>query len=124
MTNSIIIPIIIAVIGSNGLWVFITSIYNKRSKKTKDMEELKESVDKLTAEIGSLQSLLEKSNNLAKANARDRLNYLSHKYTNFGYIPVEDFASYKLLGKAYEENDGNTIVAEEFERCINELPRK
>lgn len=124
MTNTILIPIIIAVIGSNGLWVFITSIYNKKSKKTKDLEELKKSVDNLSEEFGGFQILLEKSNTLAKANARDRLNYLSHKYTEIGYIPVEDFASYKLLGKAYEENDGNTVVAEEFERCIDELPRK
>ena len=124
MTQEIIVAIIIAVIGSNGLWIFFSSILEKKSKKHSDLEELKEDVKDIKLEIDKIDALLTNTNDLAKSTARDRLNYLSHKYMDKGYIPKEYVTPYKLIGEAYKNNGGNTIVAEEFEMCMKELPIK
>lgn len=119
-----VVAIVIAVLGSNGLWVFFTRILDKKEDKQDDLKELKEDVENLRNDIVALTELLKKTNELAISTARDRLNYLSHKYMEQGFIPKEYATPYKLIGAAYKKNDGNTIVAEEFELCMKNLPIK
>lgn len=116
--------VVIAIIGSNGLWMCFSKVIDKNSQKTKDLQELKETVVSIKGDIVSLSKLTERTNNLAKATSRERLNSLNHKYRQQGYIPSEDLVAYKLIGEAYEEADGNTVVYEEFKLCMEELPRK
>lgn len=124
MTTEFLTVIIVAVIGSNGLWMFFSKILDKKSKRYKDYEQLKNTIIDVKKEIEALTALGEKNNNLAKATARERLNRLNHKYRKQGYIPSDDLVAYKLIGEAYEEADGNTVVFEEFKLCMDELPRK
>lgn len=119
-----IIAVIAAVFGSNGLWVFLSRFLNKNDKKQEDIQYLKSSLDNLNTEIQDMNTLLEKTHDLSISNARDRLNYLNYEYLNQGYIPQKDIVPYKLLGESYINNDGNTIVSEEFKLCIDTLPIK
>lgn len=119
-----IIAVIAAVFGSNGLWVFLSRFLNKNDKKQEDIQYLKSSLDNLNTEIQDMSTLLEKTHDLSISNARDRLNYLNYEYLNQGYIPQKDIVPYKLLGESYINNDGNTIVSEEFKFCIDTLPIK
>ncbi len=116
--------VVVAIIGSNGLWMCFSKVIDKNSQKTKDLQELKNTVSEIKQEIKKIAEFGEKNNNLAKATARERLNSLNHKYRQQGYIPSEDLVAYKLIGEAYEEADGNTVVYEEFKLCMEELPRK
>lgn len=119
-----IIAVIAAVFGSNGLWVFLSRFLNKNDKKQEDIQYLKSSLDNLNTEIQDMSTLLGKTHDLSISNARDRLNYLNYEYLNQGYIPQKDIVPYKLLGESYINNDGNTIVSEEFKLCIDTLPIK
>ena len=119
-----IIAVIAAVFGSNGLWVFLSRFLNKNDKKQEDIQYLKSSLDNLNTEIQDMSTLLEKTHDLSISNARDRLNYLNYEYLNQGYIPQKDIVPYKLLGESYINNDGNTIVSEEFKLCVDTLPIK
>ena len=116
--------VVVAIIGSNGLWMCFSKVIDKNSQKTKDLQELKNTVSEIKQEIKKIAEFGEKNNNLAKATARERLNNLNHKYRQQGYIPSEDLVAYKLIGEAYEAADGNTVVYEEFKLCMEELPRK
>ena len=46
------------------------------------------------------------------AMGRDRLNFLSKKHLREGYIPEDEFESFKELGEAYIDAGGNTKVKE------------
>ena len=119
-----VVAIVVAILGSNGLWAFFSHMSDKKSDKKDDLKELKEDVENLRDDINEITDLLKKTNELAISTARDRLNYLSHKYMEQGFIPKEYATPYKLIGAAYKANDGNTIVAEEFELCMKNLPIK
>lgn len=123
-TVEIILAIIVAMFGSSGMWAFFTHLTEKRSERTKDVQLIKETVENMQKSLETLNNKFDQTNNLSLATARDRLNYVSHKYQDQGYIPKDDYVPYKLIGEAYIENDGNTIVAEEFKNCIENLPRK
>lgn len=122
--TEIIVAVIIAVIGSNGIWMFFAKIAEKKGKNSTEVQELKNNIEDIKDEILDITDLLRKTNLLATSTARDRLNFLSHKYMGLGYIPKNDITPYKLIGEAYKKNDGNTIVSEEFDFCMKELPRK
>lgn len=117
-----IIAVVVAVFGSNGLWVFLSKFLYRNDKKHNDIQYLKTSLDNINTEVQNMNSLLEKTHDLAISTARDRLNYLNYEYMNQGYIPQKDVVPYKLMGESYIENDGNTIVSEEFKLCVNTLP--
>ena len=65
---------------------------------------------------------IENSEELARAYARDRLNYLANLYIDNGWIPTEDIVPFKLLGQAYIQSGGNTETRVKFEHCIENLP--
>lgn len=119
-----IIAIMVAIFGSGGMWAFFSHLLDKKSQKTQDIQDIKNSVASLNQEIQKLNDTLNKTHDLAIATARDRLNYLNYEYTEQGFIPQKDLVPYKLMGEAYIENDGNTIVSEEFKVCIDNLEVK
>ena len=123
-TVEIILAIIVAMFGSSGMWAFFTHLTEKRSERTKDVQVIKEAAESMQISLEALNDKLDQTHNLSLATARERLNYVSHKYQEQGYIPKDDYVPYKMIGEAYIENGGNTVVAEEFKNCIENLPRK
>ena len=57
------------------------------------------------------------------AMGRDRLNFLSKKHIRAGYIPEDEFESFKELGEAYLEAKGNSKVKELYTEAMK-LPKK
>ena len=123
-TTEIIVAITIAVIGSNGIWALMARIFERKSGIKDDVEALRTSIRQLKTKLDDIENLAVSNRDLSKATARDRLNFLNHKYRDLGYIPKDDYVSYKLIGEAYEKSEGNTIVREEFEVNMKELQRK
>lgn len=96
MTQDIIIAIIGVIAAlSPGFWKWL----EKRSKKltVKDQLDL--------------------------AMGRDRLNHLCKKHIREGYIPEDEFDSFKEIGKSYIAMGGNSTVKRMFEDCMK-LPLK
>ena len=55
---------------------------------------------------------------LTMAYARDRLNFLCKKHIKEGFIPDDEYESFKEMGEAYIAADGNTIVKKLFEDAM------
>ena len=54
---------------------------------------------------------------------RDRVNFLSKKHLREGYIPEDEFESFKEIGESYINGGGNSKVKELFEEAMK-LPKK
>lgn len=94
-TASLVVTIIVAIFASSGFWDWLKS----RKKKMTPYEQV-------TMAIG-----------------RDRLNFLSKKHIKEGFIPEDEFESFKELGEAYLEAGGNTMVKELYLEAVK-LPKK
>ena len=86
-----------------------------------------EKINDIESKFGDLEVLIDaaqRRSELSLAYARDRLNHLSNKYMEQGFIPKEEIIPYKLLGQAYINSGGNSESATKFKYCIEELPIK
>lgn len=83
-TATLIVSVIVAIFASTGFWDWLKS----RRKKMTPYEQV------------------------TMAMGRDRLNFLSKKHLRDGYIPEDEFESFKELGEAYIDAGGNTMAKE------------
>lgn len=60
---------------------------------------------------------------VSMALGRDRLNFLSKKYIKQGYIPEDEYETFKELGESYIDAGGNNMAKALFKEAI-ELPKK
>ena len=98
LTGKLIITLITvvgAIFASNGFWDWLKTRRNKMTP-----------YEQVTMAMG-----------------RDRLNFLSKKHLRDGYIPEDEFESFKKLGESYLNAGGNTIVKELYLEAIK-LPKK
>ena len=58
MTTEVIITIIVAFFGSNGLWALMQSIYNKRDKTQDKLDLINEKVDKINDKVDTNNATL------------------------------------------------------------------
>lgn len=110
--------ILVALISAGGFWALLEHSFEER-RKTRE-----EKIDKIVADVDDIKKELDASTELSKAFSRERLNRLSEKYMALGYIPKEDIISYKLLGDAYKNANGNTEVKTKFEYAMENLEVK
>lgn len=98
LTGKLIITLITvvgAIFASNGFWDWLKTRRNKMTP-----------FEQVTMAMG-----------------RDRLNFLSKKHLREGYIPEDEFESFKELGESYLNAGGNTMVKELYLEAIK-LPKK
>lgn len=98
LTGKLIITLITvvgAIFASNGFWDWLKTRRNKMTP-----------YEQVTMAMG-----------------RDRLNFLSKKHLKNGYIPEDEFESFKKLGESYLDAGGNTMVKELYLEAIK-LPKK
>ena len=110
--------ILIAVIGSSGVWGFLQIIY-----KTK-VETKKYNLEKLSNDI---KELCESHNRLCKAQKetmQDRICWLAQSYVNKGEISLTDRANLKAQYDAYCGLGTPCAEATESIEAIEQLPLK
>ncbi len=90
-----VIGVFAAAFGGSGFWTWLSTI----SRKMTPFERL------------------------TMAYARDRLNYLSKRHIHNGYIPDDEYESFKEMGEAYIDAKGNSRVKKLFEDAMK-LPVK
>lgn len=98
LTGKLIITLITvagAIFASNGFWDWLKTRRNKMTP-----------YEQVTMAMG-----------------RDRLNFLSKKHLRNGYIPEDEFESFKKLGESYLDAGGNTMVKELYLEAMK-LPKK
>lgn len=91
--------IVLAIFASTGFWTFLQNLIANRKKKKTPQEEM------------------------ILALGRDRLLHLSKSYMSKGYIPDDEFDTFKMMGEAYIAMDGNSTTKRKYLEA-KELPTK
>lgn len=98
ITSKLLITLIVvagSIFASNGFWDWLKTRRNKMSP-----------YERVTMAMG-----------------RDRLNFLSKKHIKEGYIPEDEYESFKELGDSYINAKGNSMVKELYNEAMK-LPKK
>lgn len=132
--NETLIAILGIVGGSAGFWAVIQSLIDSKVKKRGEViKEIndkldnvatKDEVKELKEDIQEVKEELAHTKDVSLSNARDRLNHLCNKYTNDGYIPFDEFVSFKALGESYINAGGNTEIKTKFEWVMENVDPK
>lgn len=113
-----IIAIIIAVLGSSGMWGLLQLIYKTKSeKKAADLHKMAKSVE----DINAKQDLLCKAQ---KEIMQDRITYLASKYIDEGYISLANRSNLIEMYGAYEPLGEPCTRAVESISLVKNLPIK
>ena len=92
-----ITTIVLAIFASTGFWAFISQVYTAHKK-------MKTPQDEMLLALG-----------------RDRLLHLSKEYMSKGYIPDDEYDTFKAMGEAYIAMDGNSSCKRKYLEAINQL---
>ena len=128
------ITIIIAMIGSSGLWGFLQwMLETKCKKRNQTLKEMDKKLDKLptkaeittiSTELLSIKDSLDTDRNLTLSMAREKLNDMSNRYLEMGYIPMDEYVAYNSIGEAYISAGGNSEIKSKFELVMEDLDVK
>ena len=134
MNSETIITVLIAVIGSGGLWGFVQHLIDTKIKKRETIiKEINDKLDhvatvedlnKLAEDLSQLKTDMSAAKDLSLSSARNTLSHLSNKYITLGYIPEDEYVAYKSIGESYLNAGGNTEIKTKFEYVLKELKVK
>lgn len=102
MSTELVVTLIIAVVGSNGLWSFVQFLIGRKKNKV------------------SYDDVMEFKNGLC-ALLRNEIVVAHRTYTSLGYCTIEDKTNISEMYKAYHNLGGNDI-ATALKNQIMELP--
>lgn len=102
MSTEVVVTLIIAVVGSNGLWSFAQFLIGRKKNKF------------------SYDDIMEFKNGLC-ALLRNEIVCAHRTYTSLGYCPIEDKTNISEMYQAYHKLGGNDI-ATALKNQILELP--
>ena len=134
MNSETIITVLIAVIGSGGLWGFVQHLIDTKIKKRETIiKEINDNLDhvatvadlnKLAEDLSQLKTDISAAKDLSLSSARNTLSHLSNNYIALGYIPEDEYVAYKSIGESYLNAGGNTEIKTKFEYVLKELKVK
>lgn len=118
MYETLLITIVSGLVGCGGFWALIQNSLERKEKRSN------EPIEKLSKTVAELTARVEQTFNVSMSYSRDRLNHLCLEYMNKGYVPKDDYVSFKLLGEAYKDANGNSEVKTRFDYCMDNLEVK
>ena len=121
--TTIIIPIILGVIASGGLWTFIQYLISRNDDKKKAMDDLINAIAQLQASVDENNNDMKLQNEALMSIAQDRIVWLARQYIKQGWIYDEDLSSMRRMADAYKALDGNGLVKTEMD-LVDKLPIK
>ena len=125
MTGEMILAIVVAIVGSSGLWGFLQWVLEtKCRKRNKTLKDMNSKLDKLATELALIKNALDTDRDLTLSMAREKLNEMSNKYLKLGYIPYEEYVAYNSIGEAYIRAGGNSEIKAKFELVMEDLDVK
>ena len=134
MNSETIIAVLIAVIGSGGLWGFVQHLIDTKIKKRETIiKEINDKLDhvatvedlnKLAEDLSQLKTDISAAKDLSLSSDRNTLSHLSNNYIALGYIPEDEYVAYKSIGESYLNAGGNTEIKTKFEYVLKELKVK
>lgn len=121
--TTIIIPIILGVIASGGLWTFIQYLISRNDDKKKAMDDLINAIAQLQTSVDENNTDMKLQNEALMSIAQDRIVWLARQYLKQGWIYDEDLSSMRRMADAYKALDGNGLVKTEMD-LVDKLPIK
>lgn len=107
MEQDLVIAIVLAALGSSGLWAFLSFIAQILVKKYEEKHGARTAADRMLLGLG-----------------HDRIIYLCSKYIDRGYITTDEYEDLnKYLYKPYRDLGGNG-TAEKIMLEVEKLPLK
>lgn len=94
MTTEVIVTIIIAFLGSNGLWALIQSIYNKKDKTQDKLDLINEKVDKINYKVDTSNATLARTHILRFSD--ELINGIDHSNEYFKQT-LQDIDTYETF---------------------------
>ena len=94
MTTEAIVTIIIAFLGSNGLWALIQSIYNKKDKTQDKLDLINEKVDKINYKVDTSNATLARTHILRFSD--ELINGIDHSNEYFKQT-LQDIDTYEIF---------------------------
>lgn len=109
--------LLLTIVGCGAFWTFAQYLLDKIFKKRGEV------LTQIQADLKEINERLNNDSQLTLAISRDRINHLTNKYLAAGYIPLNEYDSFLLIGESYLNNGGNSVVKDKFEKCLD-LPVK
>ena len=94
MTTEVLVTIIIAFLGSNGLWALIQSIYNKKDKTQDKLDLINEKVDKINYKVDTSNATLARTHILRFSD--ELINGIDHSNEYFKQT-LQDIDTYEIF---------------------------
>lgn len=110
MTTTIIIPIILGVIASGGLWTFVQFLIGRNDDKKKAMDDLINAIAQLQTSVDENNCDMKLQNEALMAMAQDRILFLAREYLKQGWIYDKDLSNLRRMADAYKALQGNGDV--------------
>lgn len=139
--TQIILPIILGVIASGGVWTFVQFMITRRDDKkkakadktneiAKTMDAMKTTIQELSDTIATIQESVTKTNadmvlqsEALMAMAQDRIILLSREFLEQGWIYDDDLGNMHRMANSYRALGGNDIVKTYMDK-VDELAVK
>lgn len=132
--NDYVISVIVAILGSSGIWAIFQSLINSKIKQRNDtIQQISDKLDcmvtindldELRHEVDTIKTVVDHNTDLTLSVARDKINALSNRYMRIGYIPMDEYVSYIAIGESYINANGNTEIKSKFLWCKEHLEPK
>lgn len=109
MTETIV-PIILGVVASGGLWTFIQYLISRNDDKKKAMDDLIRAIAQLQTSVDETNTDMKLQNEALMAMAQDRILFLAREYLKQGWIYDKDLSNLRRMADAYKALEGNGDV--------------
>lgn len=109
MTETIV-PIILGVVASGGLWTFIQYLISRNDDKKKAMDDLIKAIAQLQTSVDENNNDMKLQNEALMAMAQDRILFLAREYLKQGWIYDKDLSNLRRMADAYKALQGNGDV--------------
>lgn len=109
MTETIV-PIILGVVASGGLWTFIQYLISRNDDKKKAMGDLIKAIAQLQTSVDENNNDMKLQNEALMAMAQDRILFLAREYLKQGWIYDKDLSNLRRMADAYKALQGNGDV--------------
>lgn len=105
-----IVPIILGVVASGGLWTFIQYLISRNDDKKKAMDDLIRAIAQLQTSVDETNTDMKLQNEALMAMAQDRILFLAREYLKQGWIYDKDLSNLRRMADAYKALEGNGDV--------------
>lgn len=104
--------IVVAVLGSGGLFTFVQYLFTRH-----DAKQGYATKEELDAAVNDTNRKLDLLKEAALATMQDRLEYVMSRYLRDGEISTNQFKALTHMVEAYKGLGGNSFITEMYEMC-------